>query len=82
MEFNPNTQLMRKNIRMEAIWGGRSEYFMRGIPVMERGDFPIADMVSHVLPLDRVSEGFRALAGGYHLDGKDAIKIALKGGAA
>lgn len=82
MEFNPNTQLMRKNIRMEAIWGGRTEYFMRGIPVMERGDFPIEDMVSHILPLDRVAEGFNALAGSYHLDGKDAIKIALKGGAA
>jgi threonine dehydrogenase-like Zn-dependent dehydrogenase len=73
---------MRKNIRMEAIWGGRAEYFMRGIPVMERGDFPIEDMVSHILPLDRVAEGFNALAGSYHLDGKDAIKIALKGAAA
>jgi Zn-dependent alcohol dehydrogenase len=49
---------------------------------MERGDFPIEDMVSHILPLDRVAEGFNALAGSYHLDGKDAIKIALKGGAA
>lgn len=82
MDFNPNQQLMRKNIRIEAIWGGRVEYFMRGIPVMERGDFPIEEMVSHVLPLDRISEGFNALAGGYNLDGKDAIKIAMKGGAA
>ena len=81
MDFNPNQQLMRKNIRMEAIWGGRSEYFMRGIPIMERNEFPFSEMVSHVLPLDRIAEGFSALAGGYHLDGKDTIKIALKGGA-
>ncbi len=81
MDFNPNQQFMRKNIRMEAIWGGRSEYFMRGIPIMERNEFPFAEMVSHVLPLDRIAEGFNALASGYHLDGKDVIKIALKGGA-
>lgn len=82
MKFNPNQQLMRKNIRVEAIWGGRVEYFQRGIPIMERNEFPFSEMVSHTLPLERVSEGFHALAGGYHLDGKDAVKIALKGGAA
>ncbi len=50
---------------------------MRGIPIMERNEFPFSEMVSHTLPLERVSEGFHALAGGYHLDGKDAVKIAL-----
>jgi len=81
MEFNPNQQFMRKNVRMEAILGGRAECFMRGIPIMERNEFPFSEMVSHTLPLERVSEGFHALAGGYHLDGKDAVKIALQGGA-
>jgi hypothetical protein len=35
-----------------------------------------------VLPLDRVAEGFTALAGSYQLDGKDVIKIGVKGSAA
>ena len=81
LDFNPNLLLMRKNLRLEAIWGSRPEHFVRGLPILERNEFPIADMVSHIIPVDRVAEGFDALTGGYHLDGRDAIKIAVKGGA-
>ncbi len=79
MDFNPNQMLMRKNLRLEAIWGGRAEYFARAIPILERNEFPFAEMVSHTLPLDRIAEGFNALASGYRLEGKDAVKIVLKG---
>jgi hypothetical protein len=36
--------------------------------------------VSHILPLEDVAKGFDALHTTYHLDGRDAIKIAVKGG--
>ncbi len=81
IDFNPNRLLMRKNLRLEAIWGSHPEHFVRGLPILERNEFPFAEMVSHILPLDRVAEGFNALSGGYRLDGRDAIKIAVKGGA-
>lgn len=83
LDFNPNQLLMRKNLRVEAIWGyGGNEIFVRGHQVLERNEFPFAEMVSHVLPLDRVADGFNALASGYRLDGRDVVKITLKGGAA
>jgi threonine dehydrogenase-like Zn-dependent dehydrogenase len=54
---------------------------VRGLPLLERGDFPYAEMVSHVLPLADVGRGFDALNGTYQLDGETVIKIALQGAA-
>jgi len=81
-ECNPNQMLMRRNLRFEAVWGSAPEHFVRGLPVMERGEYPFADMISHILPLERVGEAFEALHGKYTLDGKETIKIAVSGGAA
>ncbi|MBI2941434.1 MAG: zinc-binding dehydrogenase [Chloroflexi bacterium] len=81
LDLNPNQLLMRKNLRLEAIWGSTYEHFVRGLPVLEKNEFPFARMISHVLPLERVADGFDALSGSYRLDGRDAIKIAVKGGA-
>ena len=78
-QCNPNTMFMRKNLRMEAVWASRPEHFVRAMPILEKQEFPIQDLVSHIIPIDRVAEGFNALHNGYRLDGKDAIKIAVKG---
>ena len=51
IDFNINQLLMRKNLRLEAIWGARYEHFVRGLPILEKNEFPFSDMVSHVLPL-------------------------------
>jgi threonine dehydrogenase-like Zn-dependent dehydrogenase len=79
---NPNHMLMRKNLRLEAVWGYREEDFVRGSRILERNEFAFADMVSHMIPLERVAEGFEALHSGYRLDGEDAVKIAVRGGLA
>ncbi|HIO06637.1 TPA: hypothetical protein EYN09_06905 [Candidatus Poribacteria bacterium] len=76
-ELNPNQMLMRKNLRLEAVWSSRHEHFVRGLPILEKNEFPFADMVSHVLPLSRIQEGFEALDGGYRLGDETAIKIAI-----
>jgi len=46
--------------------------------VLERGEYPIGKLVTP-LPLERVMEGFETLSGGYRLDGREVVKIALKG---
>jgi threonine dehydrogenase-like Zn-dependent dehydrogenase len=79
-DCNPNQMFMRRNMRLEAVWASQPEHFVRALPILEKNEFPFADLVSHIIPLDRVAEGFNALHGGYHLDNKDAIKIAVKGG--
>lgn len=75
--FNINQLLMRKNVRVEAIWGSQYEHFVRGLPILEKNEFPFADMVSHILPLSRVREGFDALNGTYRLGDEMVIKIAI-----
>lgn len=84
LQLNPNHELMRRNLRLEAVWGGGgNDIFVRAHAVMSRGEVPFADLVDPILPLERVAEGFEALHNGsYRLAGKDVLKIALRGGKA
>lgn len=75
--INPARHILIPNIRIEGIWGSRFPHFVRGLALLEQLDWPIADMVSHILPLERVRDGFEALNGTYRLDGSDAVKIAV-----
>jgi threonine dehydrogenase-like Zn-dependent dehydrogenase len=79
LELNPNQLLMRKNLRLEAIWAGGDEVnFVRAVTVLERAEYPLGQLVTP-LPLERVVDGFETLSGGYRLDGRDVVKIALRG---
>ena len=78
IDLNLNQLLMRKNLRLEAVWASQYEHFVRGLLILEKNEFPFAEMVSHVLPLSRVKEGFEALNGNYQLDDKTAIKIVVQ----
>lgn len=77
--MNPHRHLLRRNLRLEGVWGSQPAHFVRGLPLLERGDFPYAEMVSHILPLADAGRGFDALNGTYQLDGETVIKIALQG---
>ncbi len=80
LDFNPNQLLMRKNLRLEAIWGyGSTDTFLKGLPLLERNEFPFADLVDPILPLEQTADGFAALIGGYRLAGRDVIKVAVRG---
>jgi L-iditol 2-dehydrogenase len=81
-ECNPNQMLMRKNLRLEAGWGFEAKHFLRAVPMLEKHASYLEGFVSHILPLEDVARGFDALHTNYHLDGKDTIKIAVKGGSA
>ena len=47
IDFNINQLLMRKNLTLEAVWGSTYEHFVRGLPILEKNEFPYGDMVSH-----------------------------------
>lgn len=76
--INPNQHFLRPNLRLEGIWGSRYHHFVRAVAIMENQEVPFQEMVSHVLPLERVADGFDALNKNYELDGKTAYKIAVK----
>ena len=77
LEFNINRSLMVRNCRLEAIWGSSEDHFVRAMPILEKLEFPYADMVSHVLPLEQVRDGFQALNGDYRLGDDTVVKIVL-----
>jgi L-iditol 2-dehydrogenase len=80
LQLNPNQELMRRNLRLEAVWGGGGpDIFIRAHAVMARGEIPFQELVDPILPLERVAEGFDALhSGAYELAGKSVMKIALR----
>ncbi len=80
ISLNVNQLMMRRNLRVEAIWGSGTEHFIRGLPLLERNEYPFADMVSHVLPLEDIDKGFAALNGTYRLGDEVVIKIVVQGG--
>lgn len=82
LTLNPNQELMRKNLRLEAIWGtGGTDNFVRAARVLERLDLPLSALVTPV-PLTRIDDAFAALDGPYNLDGRDVVKLAMRGGLA
>lgn len=76
---NPNLHFLRPNLRLEGIWGSRHDHFVRAVAVMESSDIDFGAMVSHILPLERLQDGFKALDGTYELDGRTVFKIAVQG---
>ena len=76
-ECNPNQMLMRKNLRLEAAWGFEGAHFVRSLALLQQYASLFEGFVSHVIPLERVADGFHALDSNYRLDGRDALKIAV-----
>ena len=76
-ECNPNQMLMRKNLRLEAAWGFEGPHFVRSLALLQQYASLFDGFVSHVIPLERVADGFHALDSNYRLDGRDALKIAI-----
>ena len=76
-ECNPNQMLMRKNLRLEAAWGFEGPHFVRSLALLQQYASLFEGFVSHVIPLERVADGFHALDSNYRLDGRDALKIAV-----
>ncbi len=75
--FSPYRDLVSKKAILAGIAGTSVRHYALALRVLEKGGFPYRAMVSHQLPIDRVAEGISALGGGYRIDGRDAIKIAI-----
>lgn len=75
--LNPFTHFTNKHINLVGVWGGKLPYFVQGKPLLESGKYPFAEMVSHILPLDRLGDVMRAISTDYRLDGKEVRKIVI-----
>ena len=75
--FNPATQLVAKNASFIGALGMSDEDSLAAVAMMENKRLPLEQMVSHQLPLERVSEAMEALNGAYLLDHRTTFKIAI-----
>ncbi len=75
--INPNRHLVLKDINLVAPYGSNIEHFTRSRAILETDGHRLDAVVSHRIPLTRLGDAFAALLGRYHLDGRDAVKIAV-----
>ena len=75
--FSPYRDLVSPRAILAGIAGTGVKHYALALRVLEKGGFPYREMVSHCVPLDRVGQGIAALGGGYRIDDRDAIKIAV-----
>jgi L-iditol 2-dehydrogenase len=78
IEINPFWQICNKNINLQGSWGAETEHFVRGLAILEKGDFPYAKLVTHKIPLRRLNEIIDLPEKGYLLDGKIAMKVVVE----
>jgi L-iditol 2-dehydrogenase len=74
VEINPSLHFCAKLITLVGSWSSSPDAFVQALKLMERADFPYGEVVTHRLPLERLTEGFRALATNKTIDGRTAIK--------
>ncbi|HDN84191.1 MAG TPA: hypothetical protein ENG47_00355 [Candidatus Aerophobetes bacterium] len=76
-KINPCTDVLTKNIRIEGIYDNEPEQFVRAIPILEKNEFPFAEIISHKLPLTRLKDAVDAITKGGKIDGKEVVKVVI-----
>lgn len=78
--FNPYSDLLKRDITIAGVYGAGPDMQRRyheALTILERGGRPYERVVSHRVPLSGVRAALEALGGGYALDGRDVIKLAI-----
>lgn len=78
--FNPFSDLLKRDITIAGVYGAGPDMQRRyhdALLILERGGWPYDRVVSHRVPLERVGEALTALGGGFSLDGRDIVKLAI-----
>jgi L-iditol 2-dehydrogenase len=75
--INPFRHLVHKQITLVGAWAADVPHFVVGRGLIESGKYPLADLVSHTVPLERLADGIATIGGSYRLDGEEIRKIAV-----
>jgi len=77
VKINPCLDILTKNIRIEGIYDNEPEQFVRALPILEKGEFPFAEIISHKLPLTKLKDAVDAITTGRKIDGKELVKVVI-----
>ncbi|MEV5493984.1 alcohol dehydrogenase catalytic domain-containing protein [Nonomuraea fuscirosea] len=78
--FNPYADLLKRDLTITGVYGAGPDMQRRyhtALTILERGGAPFDRVVSHRLPLSRTRQALEALGGGYSVDGRDVVKLAI-----
>ncbi|HUX99184.1 MAG TPA: zinc-binding dehydrogenase [Candidatus Deferrimicrobium sp.] len=77
IKINPSTDICAKMATVVGSWSSLPDDFIRALQILELRKFPVEKMITHRLPLERLEEAFKAMAGDKILDGKEIIKAVI-----
>ncbi|MEO3889546.1 alcohol dehydrogenase catalytic domain-containing protein [Nonomuraea sp. B5E05] len=78
--FNPYSDLLKRDLTIAGVYGAGPDMQRRyhsALALLERAGPPFDQLVSHRLPLAKARQALEALGGGYSLDGRDIVKLAI-----
>lgn len=78
VSINPHLQMMQKNVDFFACWGGETEFFVQGLPFLEKREWPYEKIVSPIIRMERVKDAIEAIVKrGWKLDGQEIFKVGV-----
>jgi L-iditol 2-dehydrogenase len=72
--INPALDIMERNIRIEGVYDHAAEHFARAVSVIEGTGAPLERMITHRVPLDRLTDVFRLLIARKLVGGREMLK--------
>ncbi|MFW9880851.1 MAG: zinc-binding dehydrogenase [Candidatus Thorarchaeota archaeon] len=77
IEINPSIDVCAKMATIVGSWSSLPDDFIRALQILEQKKYPIEEMITHKLPLERLEDAFKAMAANKILDGKEIIKAVI-----
>jgi threonine dehydrogenase-like Zn-dependent dehydrogenase len=77
ISLNPALTMCSKVVTIVGAWASSTDHFVQAIKLMECGRLPIDKLVTHKIPLDRITETFKACSTDYMMDGREIVKAAV-----
>jgi threonine dehydrogenase-like Zn-dependent dehydrogenase len=77
VEINPSVDICAKMATVVGSWSSLPDDFIRALQILELRKYPVDKMITHRLPLERLEDAFKAMAGDKIIDGKEIIKAVI-----
>jgi L-iditol 2-dehydrogenase len=79
VEINPFVHFCHKNVNIQGSWASDLKHWIQTLPILERKEFPYAELVTHTVGLHELNEAIQFPAKGYKLHGKEVGKVLVDG---
>ncbi|MGD2159464.1 MAG: zinc-binding dehydrogenase [Anaerolineales bacterium] len=75
--INPFKHFTANEITLRGVWGSHQALYVRAREIIESHKYPLEEIVTHQIPLDKIENTFHQMTEGYALDGEVYTKVAV-----